>query len=430
MQINWKGHFKSTFFKNFYIVLSGSVLSQLVVVFTTPILSRIYSPEEFGAASVFFSLAGFFTILSTLQYEGAIMLPKRNIDAISLVWLSSILSWSNSLILLIVMFVFQDQFLNVFHMKSMSRLWLWIPITVLIYSHYSILSNWVTRLSQYKTIAYRHFFQSVSQSVTKIVLGKLSFVSIGLIVGTLVGVLASLFILLKGRFRDMLRLIRNMDWLRMKKNAKKYDKFPKYTLLQGLMDTFQESVLLLVISMLYGNIKLGIYSFTFALLQKPLQVVGSSLGQVYYQDISKKFADHQEIHSDTLKLLKILAMAALAVYMPIVFFGPWLFDFFFGDVWWESGEIAQIMSIWLMLKLISSPISSVPNVTGHQRTYFVFTLVMNILPLMIFSSGYWLNWNFHQVVYTNYLLLSIFLVFYIRWILTLTRGTSNFVNTP
>jgi lipopolysaccharide exporter len=423
MKESWLSHFKSTFFKNFYLVLSGSALSQVVVVFTTPILSRIYSPDDFGAASVFFSIVGFFTILSTFQYEGAIMLPKRNIDSLALVILSTMLAFVSSIIIGLVLYFFHDDFFGLFHMESQSKFWEWIPIAIVVYALYSVLSHWVTRLGQYKTIAYRQFFQSVSQSVTKIVLGKLSFVSTGLVVGTLLGIVASIAILIKGRMKDLVRSFRLITWKRVKDNARRYHKFPKYTMIQGLMDTFQESLLLLVISAFYGNAKLGMYTFTLALLQKPLQVIGASLGQVYFQDISKKFANEQEIYTDTIKLIKILLAIALIIYIPVVIFGPWIFDFFFGDSWWESGEIAQIMALWLILKLISSPISSIPNVTGHQRNYVFFTLVGNMLPLVIVFVGKRLNWDFHFVLIVNYFLLSGLLVFYLLWILRLTKRT-------
>ncbi len=423
MKESWLSHFKSAFFKNFYMVLSGSVLSQVVVIFTTPILSRIYAPEDFGAASVFFSVVGFFTILSTFQYEGAIMLPKRNIDSLALVLLSTILAFVSSIVIGVFLFFYHDVVFGWFHMESQSKFWEWIPVAIVVYAVYSILSQWVTRLGQYKTIAYRQFFQSVSQSVTKIVLGKLSFVSTGLVVGTLLGIVASISILIKGRVKDLFRSFRLITWKRIKDNAKRYHKFPKYTMIQGLMDTFQESLLLLVISALYGNAKLGMYTFTLALLQKPLQVIGASLGQVYFQDISKKFANEQEIYSDTVKLIKILLSVALLIYIPVVIFGPWIFDFFFGDNWWESGEIAQIMSLWLMLKLITSPISSIPNVTGHQRNYVLFTLIGNVLPLLIVFLGKNLNWDFHRVLIVNYFLLSGLLLVYMRWILRLTKRT-------
>ena len=423
MKESWLSHFKSAFFKNFYMVLSGSVLSQVVVIFTTPILSRIYAPEDFGAASVFFSVVGFFTILSTFQYEGAIMLPKRNIDSLALVLLSTMLAFVSSIVIGVFLFFYHDAVFGWFHMESQSKFWEWIPVAIVVYAVYSILSQWVTRLGQYKTIAYRQFFQSVSQSVTKIILGKLSFVSTGLVVGTLLGIVASISILIKGRVKDLFRSFRLITWERIKDNAKRYHKFPKYTMIQGLMDTFQESLLLLVISALYGNAKLGMYTFTLALLQKPLQVIGASLGQVYFQDISKKFANEQEIYSDTVKLIKILLSVALLIYIPVVIFGPWIFDFFFGDNWWESGEIAQIMSLWLMLKLITSPISSIPNVTGHQRNYVLFTLIGNVLPLLIVFLGKNLNWDFHRVLIVNYFLLSGLLLVYMRWILRLTKRT-------
>ena len=123
MKESWLAHFKSTFFRNFYIVLSGSVLSQVVVVFTTPILSRIYAPEDFGAASVFFSVVGFFTILSTFQYEGAIMLPKRSVDSLALVILSTLLAVSSSVLIGVILFFYRDAIFSWFHMESQLKFW-------------------------------------------------------------------------------------------------------------------------------------------------------------------------------------------------------------------------------------------------------------------------------------------------------------------
>lgn len=425
MKESWLSHFKSAFFKNFYLVLSGSVLSQVVVVFTTPILSRIYSPDDFGAASVFFSIVGFFTILSTFQYEGAIMLPKRNIDALALVILSIALTVITSSLIGVGLFFFHDQLFGLFHLEGKSQYWHWIPLAIIIYALYSVLSNWVTRLGQFKTIAYRQFFQNVSQAGSKIVFGKMSFLSTGLILGTLLGILASMIILIWGRFKELFRATKLVSWDRVRSNARKYHKFPKFTMIQGLLDAFQESILLLLISAFYGNTKLGMFSFTMALLQKPLQVIGASLGQVYYQDISRKFANEQEIYTDTVKLIRILFAVGMSIYIPVIIFGPNLFAFFFGGNWEESGHIAQFMSFWLMLKLITSPISSIPNVTGHQRAFLLFTIVGNALPLLIVFIGKEITWDFNKVLIVNYFFLSLLLLLFLRWVVQLTKNTKN-----
>src|SRR5437016_4628670 len=75
---------KSKFIRNTMVVMSGTVLAQAISFALMPLLSRAYSPADFGVFGAFYALFAVFAAATTLDYAQAVVLPKRDQDAISL----------------------------------------------------------------------------------------------------------------------------------------------------------------------------------------------------------------------------------------------------------------------------------------------------------------------------------------------------------
>ena len=73
-----KNSFKNQYIKNITVLVSGTFLSQLLVILFLPILSRVYNPEDFGLYSFFLSITASIAIISTFTFERAIVLPKKS----------------------------------------------------------------------------------------------------------------------------------------------------------------------------------------------------------------------------------------------------------------------------------------------------------------------------------------------------------------
>ena len=75
---------KSEFSKNVLTLVTGTTIAQSIPIAISPILTRIYTPEDFGVLALFISIT---TILGTIangRYELAIVLPKRDNNALEL----------------------------------------------------------------------------------------------------------------------------------------------------------------------------------------------------------------------------------------------------------------------------------------------------------------------------------------------------------
>ena len=80
---------RSSFVRNIAIVASGQAFAQGLAVAASPILTRLYHPDAFGAFGILLSLAALGVVLAGLRYELAIVLLKDDGAASNLL----VLSW-------------------------------------------------------------------------------------------------------------------------------------------------------------------------------------------------------------------------------------------------------------------------------------------------------------------------------------------------
>lgn len=107
----------NSFLQNVAILSSGTVISQLIVIATSPLLSRMYSVESFGILSIFTSFTVFLAVLSTGRYELAVGLPKEDSRASAIFKLIIYISITVTSLYLVLIFLLK----NVFHIHDKTQ---------------------------------------------------------------------------------------------------------------------------------------------------------------------------------------------------------------------------------------------------------------------------------------------------------------------
>ncbi len=79
---------KTPFAKDIFTSFSGTTISQLIPIFLAPVLTRIYTPIDFGLLGIYMSVAAIFNSFATLQYSQAILLSKNKVEEDNLTALS------------------------------------------------------------------------------------------------------------------------------------------------------------------------------------------------------------------------------------------------------------------------------------------------------------------------------------------------------
>ena len=73
-----KKQLKSEYFKSLSVLLSGTLIAQVIGYALAPLLTRLYSTAEMGELALYMRITGFIAAIATLRYEAALPLPKND----------------------------------------------------------------------------------------------------------------------------------------------------------------------------------------------------------------------------------------------------------------------------------------------------------------------------------------------------------------
>jgi O-antigen/teichoic acid export membrane protein len=169
------------------LLLGGTVISQIIPVLFTPLLSRIYSPGEFGSLGLFMAATSLLGIISSGMFELSIMLPKSNLKAFRIVGLSVFHALLFTIFITLLLVFFFDKLDMIGWHLSWSDTVILLPLSVFSYALFQSLSYWVNRMGKYKVLSKIRIIQSLTIVGSSLLFGFLNFSFNGLIVGYFLG---------------------------------------------------------------------------------------------------------------------------------------------------------------------------------------------------------------------------------------------------
>jgi len=380
-------------FRNMAKLVAGDGIARVIGITTTPIITRIYLPEQMGVLTVFVSLLALMAPFATLRYSVAIPLPKNDRLSFNLLALSFIILSCITIIICAIYSFIGKQTLNLFSVPQIDNYWWLIPVSFWSIGLYEILSQWAVRKKQFSALAKTKVTQKLIGSLTKIGLGLCGLKPLGLLVGeifTQMGGVLSLFRTFVKDFRY------NMVYI--KKSTIRFlcfyfIDFPKYRLPSQFFLIFSGKVPLLYFAWKYGTEATGQLGLSITMLSIPVTLIGGSVGKTFYAEIAtigKK--EPNKIFKLTKNIMQKLFGFSFIPFLIILFLGPWIFKLFFGDMWLQAGIYAQILSFYLLFQFVYSPISDgVINVFNKQNVVFLIEFIRIIIVVAIFSIAYLLQ---------------------------------------
>lgn len=411
--------FNNDFVKSVATLVTGTVLAQIVVFLVSPIISRFYTPVEVANFSIYTRIIILVSTLATARFESALALPKRNEHAFTLYRLIVRLVFISFIVSIILCFLYVF-----FGLKNTNEsfIYLMIPFGFVPLCMMNIGNSWAMRQGQFTEISKLRMVNSISMNLSNVLFGLLNFGYQGLILGYIIGVtlpgawFARKYHLLKLKYKDFSNINRR------KIIGSTYIDFPKVNLPHALMDIIRELLIVFFILLFYSKNILGSYDFSFKMLKLPLTIIGGAIGQVYFQKIAIKRNKGESIYEITLLTVKNLFLISIIPFSIIFFYGQELFSFVFGKDWELAGRYSEIMSPWLMVNLLVSPISHLPVVLGKLKPFFWVGFIGSILLIgMLFIPFFNKDLSFELLLnFINYTQ-SIFLFFVLLWFVRLSR---------
>ncbi len=384
---------KNSFLINVITLVSGSALSQGILLTATPFLTRLYTPEEFGIFALYLAVVGIISVVSSWKYELAIMLPKEELDAQALLFLSIIITFITSIFVFIIVFIFKDFIINY---TANFNLFMWlVPLGVLVTGLLQVFTAWGTRKEYYNIVSSSRVVQSGTTILGQFSLKFANTASLGLIWGNLIGTIASLFILIILSFKKQAIHLRKVHKKQIMNNMVKYSNFPKFQSFSVLINSLSQNLPILLLTYFYQPEIAGFYSLTHRALNTPVRLIGGSVRQVYFQRATKIYNNNQSIKTIFLKSTFALAKISIVPYAILIFFAPTIFTFVFGKMWYVSGLYAQLLILFIFTLTVNPPAVMSLQILGMQKfnlVYEIFLVIFRFIAIyigfVIFSSHF------------------------------------------
>ncbi len=412
---------KSEFSKGIAMLATGTVLSQVIPVLFAPVVSRIYEPQDYALVAAYTSVTVILTIIATGMYDSALMIDKEDSQAINTGCVALLITASVALVSFIA-FLFLKGYIAGWLGNKDLGLWLFLaPFTILFSGFYQTLTVWNNRKGRYKRLASNRIIMTIITTAATVYFGFIGFKSKGLILSLFIGQAASFLLLLVQTLRNDRPLFVHISWPAMLTSAREHRDFPAYNMPQGLLDGFRESGLIWILSSFFGAAALGSFSFAKHILMRPLQIIGNSVGQVFFQKASTTYHQTGDVYPISKKTTLLLFSIGLPFAVLIFLWGETIFSLVFGPSWVEAGKFSKILIAWLLLSFVASPLGFIPLILKKQKQFFYFSVLTATIPILVFyicgKAGQGIESAMTVYAMTNILLILLF----IRWISAIAK---------
>ncbi|WP_298314773.1 lipopolysaccharide biosynthesis protein [uncultured Aquimarina sp.] len=383
---------KSKFSRNIVTLVTGTAMAQAIPLALSPILTRLYTPEDFGILATYISIAAVATVLVSLKYDIAIIIPEKDEDSANITVLSIAIAGIVSTLIFLITFFFNIEIATFLSDKEeeskILAKWLYfVPFSVFFMGVFNAISFWFNRKTLYKRMAASKVINTSGMTGTQVTAGFLKYTPIGLLAGFIAGRFFSVLFLIYKFRKDKNPIFSKVSKNKMLLLLKRYKRFPYFTLPAEFTNVISNQLPIFIIGKYFGGVILGNYSLMERVLNAPISLLGRSVLDVFKQRASEDYVKMGNCRGIFVKTFKTLVLLSIFPSIVLFFLSPYIFGIVFGEEWRIAGEFAQIFSILFFFKFTASPLSYMFNIAEKQHYDMFWQIGLLIFAIISFVIG-------------------------------------------
>lgn len=379
------------FVRNAGVLTLGTFGAQAVTFLFYPLLTRLFTPAEFGVVAVIYMMTSLLAVIASGAAEGAILIaPSRRSAAHVIGW---IVSRSAIVLMAALAITGSAMFFDICQwLDSEVKIWLpAIPILAATVVVYNCFSEWSVREQRFAELARFRIVQNLLVGIVKTGMGYLNLPLNGLIAGDIAGKVLSAFSGVKSILGKNARYFLAINSNRIRQERRRFIRFPRYMMPDQLINTAGGTIHVLFVLAAFGSAELGFVSMTLSVLYLPVTVISSAIKDVFRQRAAVEIQTKGGCRALYLKLLLPVTVVGLFGFGLLYWCSPWLFTLLLGASWAPVGEYAKILIPMYLLNFVSMSMGGVLVVTqrlGVSLGWQLTDLVMTLLALTVGTVVY------------------------------------------
>lgn len=379
--------------------MGSAALVQFIPLVTAPIIARLYSPDDFGSYAVFFGIVAIISSISHLSLHNAILLAPSDKEAARAHLLALYISVLTTLLLSFIFFLIPNQIIINFFGLTFLKLLPWLPITLILSSTYVCFYNWWIRKNLYKELGYNQLILGITTAVVQISIGLTGLDAIGFVWANILGNVVAVSLLMKLVIKDMKTINHCFNLNYALRTLSTFKNLALFTTPAGLINSSSSYLPDFYINSLFGSNALGQYSLANRMVNMPLGFFSNTVQDIFRQQASQEFNEVGNCKRTFNQFFGVMFIVSITILIPFILILPYIFPIIFGNQWENAGTLIQPLILLISIRFISSPLSYIWIIKGHQRLDMFWQLGLLIITIVSFvaipSSGIKsLLWNY------------------------------------
>ncbi|MBI9052274.1 MAG: oligosaccharide flippase family protein [Bacteroidales bacterium] len=383
-----KNAFKKDTYKNVFILFSGFSIAQAIPLLATLVLTRVFTKEQFGIFFIYSSLCMILSTFISLKLELAIVLPNKKDEGRTLFITSLLTSLIISGIVFLVILLLFDPITNILGDKNIGGLLYVLPLSLLFLGIVQACSYWLNRNNNFKDISIINVSKSLTSSIVQISLGLFSFLKFGLIIGLISGQFISAIYGIYSSFKEKITKTKHSSLKRVFDLISRYKKIPIYNTSIAVSNTLSNHLPIFLLTSYYSLEMTALYGLAHRIIATPMGLVSQSVGQVLYNEASKRHNSGVNLKSLIISTYKKLAKLAIIPTIFILAFAPFIFGLLFGQEWKLAGTFTQLLIPWLFFMFLNSPMTYIITILNKQNQLLIYDISLLAFRFLSLFVGY------------------------------------------
>ncbi|HDI7733236.1 TPA: type 8 capsular polysaccharide synthesis protein Cap8K [Staphylococcus aureus] len=388
-----------------FLMILSSGIAQVILIITTPIITRLYSPTEFGEFTIFSNIAMILIPIINARYDLLIVNTKNDRSANILSQISFLISL---LILLILIPIFA---ISAWLYPNFILDFIFIIIMLFLVSLTNIFTNYLNKERKYKVLSLINVFRAGSMALLQIIFGLLALGSLGLIIGFSLSYIAGITLGYK-TFKKHFNIVRDKEETKALFLENKNQLV--YSTPSILLNSLSFSVVVFFIGILYTNTEVGIYGMAIRVLGIPVTIISLGLSKIFMQQANDYYIEYGNFRNLLLKFSSILFIVSIILYVPLYLFSEELVNILLGHSWVDAITVIKIVIPLFVIRLIVSTVSLSVIVLQKQQLELILQALFLIGTTATFVISKMLNLTFLNFVSINTVVLIVsYMIFFI-----------------
>lgn len=381
---------KGKFVRALALLSGGTMLGQLCLVASSPVLTRLFTPEDFGVLAILVSMNAILGVIVVLRYEFAIPVCKTDEEAANMTAGAGLVVVAFALLLSVFLWFVGKPFTELVNAPALAP-WLWLLIvTVTAYGFVVVMTYWSLRRHTYATNSKSRLVLGASQAGSQLALGAAGIGVAGLLIGYAAGFILQASYFFGAIARADRKLVFSAKWPGILQAMRQHWRYAVYNAPASLMTTSTQLLPPVLLAIVYGPAVAGLFALGQRVVALPVRMLSHAAGQVYLSQapgLSPTGLRKMFVRTTT----RFFALGACGL-LPLAVIAPDLFAFVFGEAWREAGNIVRYLIPLYLSRFTVLPVAQTLNILERQHWHLILSSLSVMVLIGSFASGWWFQW--------------------------------------